>query len=140
MNSRVIKLTESDLQRIVKRVLVEDSGQSSITKKSMEDEAEIIKKATSGDFLRGILNTQELFNKISKIQPQLSYKNFLNWDGKKTDSRLWGVCEEDGTGCGACARTLEKGGKTNENGECMEDVINFVKEKGNIVDLYKKII
>jgi hypothetical protein len=127
-NGHIIRLTESDLKRILKRVVSEDSGQN-----------QIMDKAMSGDFLRSITDTQELFNKISNLQSALTYKNFLNWDGKKTDSRLWGVCEEDGTGCGACARTLKKGGKTNENGECMEDVINFVRQKGDIKELFNKL-
>ena len=108
-------------------ILNEDSGQS-----------DIMNKAMSGDFLRTTLDTQELFNKISKSQPNLTYKNYLNWDGKKTSSRLWGICKEDGTDCGACARSLKKGGRTNENGECMEDVINFVRQKGNIKNLSTK--
>tara|TARA_R110000822_G_scaffold188266_1_gene327417 strand:+ start:80 stop:481 length:402 start_codon:yes stop_codon:yes gene_type:complete len=127
-NGKIVNLTESDLYRIVKRVLNEDSGQSSIMDVAM-----------SGDFLKGNTNTQELFKKISQIQSKLTYENFLKWEGKKTDSRLWGVCEEDGTGCGACARTLEKGGRTNENGECMEDVINFVRQKGDIKSLYSQM-
>jgi len=125
---KVIKLKESDIQRIVKRVLTEDSGQSSIMDVAM-----------SGDFLKGNTNTQELFKKISQIQSKLTYENFLKWEGKKTHSKLWGVCDENDLGCGACARTLEKGGRTNENGECMEDVINFVRQKGDIKSLYNQM-
>ena len=72
---RLEKLKRQLIKEANIRVLGEDSGQSSIAKKSMEDESEIIKKATPGDFLRGILNTQELFNKISK---KSRFKSLLN--------------------------------------------------------------
>ncbi len=127
-DGHIIRLTESDLKRILKRMVSEDSGQN-----------QIMDKAMSGDFLRSITDTQELFNKISNLQSTLTYKNFLNWGGKKTSSRIWGICKEDGTGCGECARTLKKGGRTNENGECMEDVINFVRQKGDIKELFIKL-
>ena len=125
--SRILNLHESNKHPHGTSLLNEDTGQS-----------DIMDKALTGDFLRSTLDTQELFNKMSKLQANLTYKNFLNWNDKKTSSRLWGICKEDGTGCGACARTLKKGGRTNENGECMEDVINFVRQKGDIQDLYTK--
>ena len=140
---KVIRLKESDIQRIVKRVLTEDSGQSSITKKSMEDEADIIKKATNGDFLKTNSGSAEVFfNKISKLQPNLTYKNFNDWGGKKTNQRAWNFCKENGTGCGGCAQNLNWGNdrpRILNNLSCWEDIIDFVKEKGDIVDLYKKL-
>ena len=141
--SRILSLHESSKHPHGTSLLNEDTGQS-----------DIMDKALTGDFLRSTLDTQELFNKISKLQPNLSYQNFLKWGDKKTTSRIWGICKDQSTdeplpsgsswdvsqaiGCGGCARTLKKGGRTNENGECMEDVINFVRQKGNIQDLYTK--
>jgi len=142
--SRILNLHESSKHPHGTSLLNEDTGQR-----------DIMDKALTGDFLRSTIDTQELFNKMSKLQPSLSYQNFLKWGDKKTTPRIWGICKDRYTeeplpfgsswntesgpiDCGHCARTLKKGGRTNENGECMEDVINFVRQKGDIKDLYTK--
>jgi len=122
---RIVRLTESDLVRIVKKVLKEDTGQS-----------DIMNTAMKGDFLREKKNipTPTFFQKLETCDPNLSYKNFLTWHNYNgtTDYRVWGEGDKGGT----CSRALTPGGKTNENGQCMEDVVNFVRAKSNIMEIF----